>query len=303
MGPVVSVGCVAWDLIARIPAFPVENGRARILELFEGVGGPAAVAAVVLGRLGETVRLVGRVGTDAPGRRVLEALPRFPLLSADVEAEEGLSSQFSLVLSAVDRGTRTIVSRRRSDTPMPPLPPDAGWVHADDVYPAWVRAAAREARRRGLPLSLDVGHLPAEEIRSLLEEAPGAEAIVDEERGAAVDPDPVRACRRMLDWGAKVAVVTLGPRGAVGGDREGVYRCPAVPVQVQDSTGAGDVYHGVYVWARRRGAAVPEAMRLAAAGAALSCEGFGGLGRPFTREEMLAAAQSLAGKVCRVENG
>jgi sulfofructose kinase len=67
-------------------------------------------------------------------------------------------------------------------------------------------------------------------------------------------------------------------------------------VEVVDTLGAGDVFHGAYALAIAQGGTIGEAMRFASAAAALKCSRPGGrLGAP-TREEVIAflANQGLA---------
>jgi fructokinase len=56
----------------------------------------------------------------------------------------------------------------------------------------------------------------------------------------AVDPEDVAT--RLLDLGAELVVVTLGAEGALAGTRGARARVPALPVDLQDTIGAGDAF-------------------------------------------------------------
>jgi len=87
-------------------------------------------------------------------------------------------------------------------------------------------------------------------------------------------------------------VVTLGEQGAVALDGERFYHEPAFQVQAIDTTGAGDVFRGGFIYAILQGEPIDRALRLANAAAAVSCTRLGALnGVPAMAEvrELMAA--------------
>jgi sugar/nucleoside kinase (ribokinase family) len=110
---------------------------------------------------------------------------------------------------------------------------------------------------------------------------------VPELRGEAL----LEAAGRMARLGPPVVVVTEGEHGSWCVSPEGAFHIPAFPVHpVVDTTGAGDVFHGAFLYARTRGWAVRPALRLGAAVAALKCRALGGRAGIPTLEEALALA-------------
>ena len=86
------------------------------------------------------------------------------------------------------------------------------------------------------------------------------------------------ACARaLLDYGAQMVVITSGGNGSYGWTAGG-ESChqPAFDVQVVDTTGAGDVYHGAFLVGYLRGWSLREIMAYASATAALKCMRVGG---------------------------
>jgi sulfofructose kinase len=76
--------------------------------------------------------------------------------------------------------------------------------------------------------------------------------------------------------GCRVASVTRGAQGLLWIDDSGIHRQAAFAVEVVDTTGAGDVFHGAYTLALAEGSSVAEAMRFASTVAALKCTRRGG---------------------------
>ena len=105
------------------------------------------------------------------------------------------------------------------------------------------------------------------------------------------------ALRGLAGLGAHYPVVTLGERGAVGGVGAARRASPAFDVEVKDTTGAGDVFHGAFVVAVLEGAGPERALRLANAAAAMNCRALGAQGGLPTRAELdafLASARTRA---------
>ena len=87
------------------------------------------------------------------------------------------------------------------------------------------------------------------------------------------------AAASLLANGARTAIIKLGPRGCAifTGERE--FHCPAFPVEVKDTTGAGDTFVAGFLAARLEGADLPEAGRFANAAGALNVQQIGGSAR------------------------
>jgi sugar/nucleoside kinase (ribokinase family) len=79
--------------------------------------------------------------------------------------------------------------------------------------------------------------------------------------------------------GPEQVVITLGASGSIGLNNQGVIvRQKAFPVSAVDTTGAGDVYHGGYIYGLLQGWDMGECMRFASATAALKCTQIGAQG-------------------------
>jgi sulfofructose kinase len=106
--------------------------------------------------------------------------------------------------------------------------------------------------------------------------------------GSAIenDADRMAALRRVRALGCRIAAVTRGADGTVWIDETGVHFQMAFTVDVVDTTGAGDVFHGAYALALGEHAGVPDAMRFASAVAALKCTRRGGRAGIPSRQEV-----------------
>ncbi|WP_420033071.1 carbohydrate kinase family protein [Streptomyces sp. cg28] len=277
-GALLVIGDVVTDVVARHRG-PFARGTdttARIRTVPGGAGANVACWAVYAGCA--DVALLGRVGADSV-RWHEEALVRAgvrPLLVVDAEAPTG--AVVSLV-DEVDGGERTFLTDSGASLRVGPedwsaaLLDGVGWLHLSGYLffsgtgRALVSVAMRDARARGVPVSVDpasagfLRELGAERFLALAE---GVDVLVPSRDEAVL----LSGVEDAGDAGAKlsgrfsVVVVKAGAAGALVA-RGGVVRervGGAAGVVVRDSTGAGDAFTGGLVAARLRGVSWGEAV-------------------------------------------
>jgi sugar/nucleoside kinase (ribokinase family) len=107
-------------------------------------------------------------------------------------------------------------------------------------------------------------------------------------RALTGDADTERALRRLRRDHHTMLCVTLGAHGSMLLEGNQLYRVPARAIQPVDTTGAGDVFRGAFIYAYLRGERPHEILRFANAAAALSCTREGALDSVPTRDEVEA---------------
>jgi sugar/nucleoside kinase (ribokinase family) len=139
--------------------------------------------------------------------------------------------------------------------------------------------AARIARRAGIPVVADLESDQQPGFAELLGEVDHLIVSRDFAGRLTGEEDPAAAARRLWSPGRQASIVTCGDRGCwyAGSDAPAAVRHqPAFAVEVVDTTGCGDVFHGAYASALARGLGLQERVRFAAAAAALKATGRGG---------------------------
>ena len=286
---VLAVGLAVLDKIFGVDEIPRAAIKVFATSYREIGGGPAATGAVTVARLGGRAALWTRVGGDGVGERIVAELRDW---GVDVTAgvQEARGSNVSGVL--VDRaGERLIVSFTD-----PALDPDPGWLPLDGMaadallcdvrWPAGAQAAMRRARRLGIPTILDADLAPADVTGALLplaDHAVFSEPALARLTGLPDRAAALEACRAACPG---TVGVTLGDEGYLWCDAGGLHHEPAFPVEVVDTLGAGDVFHGAYALAIAEKRTVAEAARFANAAAALKCARSGGRAGIPTRAEV-----------------
>ncbi len=89
------------------------------------------------------------------------------------------------------------------------------------------------------------------------------------------EKDPVRALRRLREFGEAIPIVTLAERGSLLLDDDRLYRIPPYATSAVDPTGAGDVYAGAFITEYQRTSDLAEAALFASAAASLKVEQVG----------------------------
>ena len=277
---VICLGLSALDQIWRVERlFSGQSEKIKSLEYSTLGGGMAANAAVTVARLGGSAAFWGRGGDDAAGHEMRAA---FVAEGVDVGNfrlfPDGRSSVSGII---VDRsGERQIVNFRGL------YPEAAGWLPLDDIArassvladPRWVEGAAAlfgKARALGIPTVLDGDVADAEVFERLLpltDHAVFSEPALASFTGSAGD----EALASLARFDCRVIAVTRGHDGVSWYEDGRLHRRAAYPVDVVDTTGAGDIFHGAYALAIGAGLDVDDAMAFAAASAALKCTHSGG---------------------------
>ncbi len=300
MFDVVGVGCTAWDMLCITPEYPGLDVKVRVETLVTQGGGLTATALVAVARLGGTAAIVGKAGNDDWGRQQREELVREGVDVRNLVTGKPGDSHFAFVIVDRQTGKRTIYYKRGDDYLLRPdqvdreLITSAKTLLVDGHQMAAGIAAAEWAREAGVPVVMD-----AEGIEPRTPELVALTDYLVPSREFALDisgcSDVTDAAQKLAaDGGHGAVVVTLGDQGALIVTDGQVKRQPAFAVDVVDTTGAGDVFHGAFAYAIARGDDVQQATRFAAAVAALKCRKLGGrAGIPnlCETEELLARGE------------
>lgn len=280
MVEVVGVGQCSLDLLGTLEKWPVPDSKVELPELTLQGGGPVATALVTLSRMGIRTALQGAVGGDEAGRQIRAGLVLEEVDCRHLQTLQGRRSQTAFIAVEPETARRTIFWHR-GDAMIAPGQLDeeqiahARVLHLDGLHLDVALLAAHVAHEAGTLVVLDGGTLRPGMKRLL----PFVDhAVVSENFSAALAPgDPLAACEQLLGFGVTAATVTLGAQGSVTKLRTGQqFRQPAFQVEVVDTTGCGDVFHGGYIYGLLQGWGWPEKLAFAAACAALKTRAIGG---------------------------
>jgi sulfofructose kinase len=252
-----------------------------------------ANACVAAARLGARVRIASPVGDDASAQVIEAHFLREGVDPGGLVRVAGAHTSVAAVI--VDaQGERLIVSHRGDALQRAPAL-DATQVDRADVLltdprcPAWAQAALERARALRRLSVLDGDAAPRPELQRLV--GLSAWAVFSRAGLEVFEPGPMaHGLAAALAAGAEVAVVTQDDQPLWWQRRGGQLRSlsPFVVQPVVDTTAAGDTFHGALAVALGEGAADEDALRFAAAAAALKCLQPGGIAGAPRRESVEA---------------
>lgn len=269
----VFVGLSTVDLIYTVDDFPRANAKSVATSQQVLVGGPATNAAITFSHLGGNATLVAAVGRHALSVLIRDEIQRHSVTLVDLSPESDEPPAISSVW--VNRhGQRSIVSMNatRFKAPAPDIEKfiienaaimlvDA---HSIEACQAWANAA----HARGVPVVLDGGSWKPG-MDQLLDSVDTAVCSADFRPPGCTSEDAVIEYLRAS--GVRQIAITRGadPVRFVAGTSAGLVEVPQV--DVVDTAGAGDIFHGAFCYYASAGCDFAVALRDAARIAAKSC--------------------------------
>jgi sulfofructose kinase len=192
----------------------------------------------------------------------------------------GYTSQFAFI-AITKGGNRTIFWHRGS---VPDLKSSdvnlksfshAKILHLDSLMIDAAQEAARQAKHMGLTIVMDAGKMREgfPEVASMVDILIASERFAEPLVGDMVSPE--KALRALHDLGPKEVIITRGAKGSIGLRGKEIHFQKAFPIDAVDTTGAGDVYHGAYIYGLLEGWDMQHCMHFASAASTMKCRSVG----------------------------
>lgn len=301
---VVGLGLNATDTVILVRDFPALGGKERVLGISRQAGGQIATAMVACRRLGLSSRYIGKVGDDEAGRFQIQSLMDEGVDVSHVQIVAGAPNQFGHIIVDQATGERTVFWGRdpRLAVNRAELARDAVLsaraLHLDGCDVEACLEAAQWARQAGIPVlaDLDTAYRQVERLFPLIDYLLASANFLPSVTG---ENDPFRVLEYMAcEFGMKVPGMTLGRDGALVYSEGRFLYSPGFVVETVDTTGAGDVFHGAFIYGLLSGWPMAETLDFSNAMAALNCMALGARGGIRSAEE----AQALVRKGVRHVN-
>lgn len=258
-GKIAVIGSNMVDLVSYVDRLP-EAGETLEAPTFQmGCGGKGANQAVAAAKLGASVVMVTKIGSDIFGENTLRNLKQFGVDTTHVGVVQGESSGVAPIF-VEPSGENRILIIKGANNRLLPADIDAA---ADDIRACRLIVLQLEVPLETVYYAIDFGHRHGIEV--LLNTAPATKAldvsrlgtlgflVANETELALLTDLPVNtpeeaeaAARTLIGRGIKTVIVTLGSKGALLVTADRTESVPAVAVAVRDTTGAGDAFIGCF---------------------------------------------------------
>jgi sugar/nucleoside kinase (ribokinase family) len=289
------IGHAYIDVTMRADHMPSGDEKAVARDYAVSFGGNAITAGFACAKLGHPVELMAPVARDWLGHMFVDMAETYGMR---LHPRKVARSSLSFVLP--NNGKRAIL-RARDDNYLQSFPrldmSETRLIHVDGHMADAAIYYAKAARERGALVSLDGGALRPciEELTGYVDVAVVSEKLCEQMSFSELD---------MLAWlktkGCRIGAVTIGERGAVWYDEEGVMgHMPSLKVPsalIVDTSGAGDVFHGAYCasYLERPDAPWREHFEFARAASAHKIQHLGNEAGLPSREDVAAARAAFA---------
>lgn len=284
-------------------------------------GGAPANFLAAIAKFGGKVGMLGKVGTDTFGKLLTNTLRGAGIETKGLVAADDVFTTLAFV-TLDENGDREFAFARKpgADTQLrweeidPAMLAESRVFHfgslscTDEPARTATQKAAAYARAHGRLVTYDPNYRAPlwkteqearEQILWGLSQADIVK-ISDEETQFLWDCSPEEGAERVLALGAKLVMVTLGPKGCLLKNKQADFSCGCPKVHPIDTTGAGDIFGGSAVSRFLELGKAPEALtrddlaymaRYAAAAASLSTEASGAIPSIPKKEAVLQKMQ------------
>ncbi len=279
---VLGFGAIAVDDLLYVDHYPPPDVKMPVTDIVRQGGGLTATALVAVTRLGGTAAYAGVLGDDELSRHAIAALEEEGVDCSLVRRDPEARPVRAVIIIDLSTGTRNIFSdARRFVSRAPKEMTDAlisrcRVLFLDHRVAAAGVAAAQVAQRLGIPVVADVERLLTPEVPAMMDASDHLIVSAGLAQQVTGRDDPARAVEALSRRNRAATVVTAGDAGCWYARGAGpVMHQPAFAVEVVDTTGCGDVFHGAYAALLARGADLSRCIQFAAATAALkaTCPG------------------------------
>lgn len=290
----VGFGLNAVDHLIVVPEYPAFDTKIRLLEHKQTTGGQAATTMVALQRLGLRTAYAGRFGSDTEGKFGFQALKSESVNIEFAEVIEGARNQIAFIIVDARNGERTIIWDRderlsyAADEAPIALASRGRVLHLDAHDPPACARMAHAARAAGTIVTADIDNiyeglpvlLPLIDVFIASREFPHRLTGIADERASLVE--------LKARYGCGIVGMTKGTHGATIYCEGQFIESPAyeVPGGCRDTTGAGDAFHGGFLYGLLSGEDVETSLKLANAVAALKCRSLGARSALPNRKEL-----------------
>jgi len=277
-------GSINLDVTYHVKKLP-KAGQTVISDNFLiGPGGKGANQALASARMGTKTALVGKVGDDASGMRVLNNLKKNEVMTSGVAKADDAATGTSTI--TVDRnGENQIIYSPGANAlaTADQLPGDI--LHEKNMLLVQMELPLEEtvigiknARDNGAKVICNMA--PAQKIPAVVLQI--IDYLVMNEHEAIdclktmkmeVDDDPTKQAMALAKEGNLTCVITLGDKGCIAVTPEGknfTIQPPAIDKTI-DTTGAGDCFCGTFAACLHEGFDIKKALKYAVTAGTLSC--------------------------------
>ena len=273
---IVCIGHSTFDTTLPMNEYPKENLKYRIPSHIECGGGPASNAAYLLAKWGMDTSIVSIVGDDYYGDRVIDDFKSVKADTTYLEKRSNYQTSSSYIMANMSNGSRTVITSKSPS----------------------IRKLSQDVKIAADAILVDGEH--AETANEILMDNPNAFSVLDAGRltddtkflGKKVDylvcsmrfaeeftgkkidlddmPTLIKIYNELKEYFKNNIIITLEAAGSFTEIDGNLQIIPSIKVKEVDSTGAGDIFHGAFMYFMINNYSLLESIKLASITSAIS---------------------------------
>lgn len=276
---ILGVGQSVYDLTYPLKELPIDQ-KIRVYDGTKCMGGPVTCAMYLCGKWNADTIICSRVGKDAFGQEIIQSLQKVGIDTSYIYVDSNCSTSISSILVDASSGKRTILNMPMDiQTPFDKDLPDSCDVLLFDGHEVDLSLKAFQKYKNAI--TVFDGDRYKEETSYLIENVDYL--ICSKQFATEITGHELNdfTYSELTQINKNHVILTLGEKGCLFNGKN----YPSYPCSVVDTTGAGDTFHGAFVYGLDQKWSIEKIISYASMASSLCCEHVGGvLGVPSLSE-------------------
>lgn len=289
---ILCIGHAAYDITIPISKFIQENTKNRVNERITCGGGPAATAAYLLGKWGSDVTFMGLIGNDINGKKILKEFKSVNVDTTYVEKKEKYETATSYIIANKENGSRTILTYQKEKFSMQDVDidfvPNIILIDGEEYE---LSKKMLEKYKTAISV-IDAGKVNNHNIElcEMVDYLVCSKEFAENISNMKFDFENKETLKRIFLYLKERfhnnVVITLENKGCLYEIDNEIRIMNAIKVEAIDSTGAGDIFHGAFVYGLSINLPYEKVIKLAVVTSGLSVTRLGGRNSIFELDEI-----------------
>ena len=278
---IMCIGQSAYDITLPLDHYPVENKKVRVENKVECGGGSASNCAFLLAKWGLDSYFAGVIGNDHYGSVIKKEYETIGVNTKYLQVSDEYPTTSSYIIANTSIGSRTILTSKNSNIHMEKSDVEDNFDFI--LLDGYEREFAEEVIRKNPNAIkiLDAGSMKEAtvELAKVVDYVVCSHDFAEDVSKVKIDYDDIdtiiKAYKKLKEEFKGNIIITLESYGCFT-CIDGMYKIiPSIKVEAVDSTGAGDIFHGAFVYSLAKGFDLRKALLFSNITGALSVKTIG----------------------------
>lgn len=273
---VLCIGHSTYDITIVMDFYPPEDKKYKVDTIIESGGGPSNNAAYLLAKWGTNTHYASTVGYDLYGRRIKKELEKIGVKTKLMELRKKFSTSVSYIIVNLSNGSRTVLGYTAADMKLNrkkiKMKPNIILV---DGYEFDIAMRTLTENPKAIKV-IDAGRASKEtiELSKKVDYLVCSRDFAEQYTNQKIDIKDIKGLtsiyNTLVSEFNNIVVITLGEDGVLYKVDDTIKIMPPYKVEPKDTTGAGDIFHGAFVYGLCQNYNLEKTIKIASIAAALS---------------------------------